>query len=89
MRLALWLGVVVSALAFSAAHLPSAMFLFGTTSPAELPIPVLAELVLLNTLLGLITGERYLRDGLVAAMAVHFWADIVWHVIWPLLGLHS
>jgi len=33
----------------------------------------------------LVAGERCRRDGLVAAMGVHFWADIVWHVIWPLV----
>ena len=31
-------------------------------------------------------GERYMKDGLVAAAGVHFWADIIWHVVWPLLA---
>jgi hypothetical protein len=30
-------------------------------------------------------GERYMKDGLIAAAGVHFWADIAWHVIYPLL----
>jgi hypothetical protein len=47
---------------------------------------VLADLVVLNGLVALVAGERYMRDGLVAAMGVHFWADIVWHVIWPLVA---
>ena len=38
-------------------------------------------------LLGLAAGRLSWRDGLVAAMGVHFWADMIWHVVWPLLGL--
>jgi hypothetical protein len=80
------LGVIVAALAFSAAHLPAAMVLLRVTSPAQLPAMLLAEFMLLNTFLGVVAGERYLRDGLVAAIGVHFWADMVWHVAWPLLS---
>ena len=45
----------------------------------------LVELFLLNSIVSLIAGERYMRDGLVAAIGVHFWVDIIWHVIWPLV----
>ena len=84
-QIALWLGNVIGALAFAAGHLPAVMILLGVTSPADIPPLVLGELFILNGLLGLVAGERYLRDGLVAAAGVHFWADIVWHVIWPLI----
>jgi hypothetical protein len=63
------------------------MYLLGLSSPLELPTVVLVEGALLNGLVGLVAGERYARDGLVAAAGVHFWADVVWHVIWPLLVL--
>ena len=84
-RAALWVGNVIAALAFSAGHLPGAMMVFGATTLAELPAWVLAEGFLLNSLLALVAGERYIKDGLVAAMGIHFWADIVWHVIFPLI----
>ena len=84
-RAALWIGNVIAALVFSAGHLPAAMFLLNVTSPAGIPTAVLTELVVLNTLLGLVAGERSMRDGLVAAMGVHFWADVVWHVLAPVL----
>ena len=84
-RAALWIGNVIAALAFSASHLPAAMFLLNVASPASFPPLILLELVLLNSLMGLVAGERYMRDGLVAAMGVHFWADVVWHVIVPVL----
>lgn len=86
-RAALWIGNVIAALAFSASHLPAAMFLLHVASPAQLPPTVLMELVVLNSLLGIVAGERYMRDGLVAAMGVHFWADVVWHVLAPLILL--
>jgi hypothetical protein len=84
--LVMWIANVVAALAFAAGHLPSAMYLLGVSSPLELPAVVLVEGVLLNGLVGLVAGQRYARDGLVAAAGFHFWADVVWHVLWPLLA---
>jgi hypothetical protein len=60
------------------------MLIVGVETPAGLPPLVLAEIFLLNGVLGLVAGERYIKDGLLAAAGVHFWADIVWHVLWPL-----
>lgn len=84
---ALWIGNIIAALAFSASHVPSALILLNVTSPTQLPVTTLVELVLLNGFLGLVAGQRYMRDGLVAAMGIHFWADVLWHVIFPLTGL--
>ena len=83
----LWAANLIAALAFSAGHLPLAMLLFNVSSPAQLPLVVLAEVFLLNGGLGLVAGERFMRDGFVAAVGVHFWADVVWHVLFPLLGI--
>jgi hypothetical protein len=63
------------------------MTILGVSTPAEIPAPVLLELFTLNSLVGLVAGERYMRHGLVAAIGVHFWADIVWHVLWPLVAI--
>jgi hypothetical protein len=81
----LWIANILAALAFAAGHLPAAMAMFGVQSPLELSGIVLAEILVLNCLVALVAGERTMRDGLVAAMGVHFWADIVWHVLWPLI----
>jgi membrane protease YdiL (CAAX protease family) len=83
----LWAANVIAAVCFAAAHLPGAMFLLGVENPAGIPPLVLSELLVLNVMVGLIAGELYMRDGLVAAVGVHFWADIVWHVLWPLVGV--
>ena len=84
--IALWIANGIAALAFAAGHLPAVMLLFGAQTPLELPPALLAEMLVLNGLVALVAGERYRRDGLAAAMGVHFWADIVWHVIWPLVS---
>ena len=85
-KLALWIANVIAALAFAAGHLPAAMMLLGVTTPDALPPVVLVELFLLNGIVAIVAGERYMRDGLVAAAGVHFWADVVWHVIFPLVA---
>ncbi|MHB0871302.1 MAG: CPBP family glutamic-type intramembrane protease [Chloroflexota bacterium] len=81
----LWLANLLAALAFAVAHLPATMLLTGASSPAEIPVFVLAELLLINVFLGLAAGGQYLKEGLVAAVGVHFWADIVWHLVGPMV----
>jgi hypothetical protein len=46
---------------------------------------MLAEIFLLNGLLGVVAGGLFARRGAVAAMGVHFWADIVWHVVYGII----
>jgi membrane protease YdiL (CAAX protease family) len=82
---ALWIANIIAALAFGAGHLPTLFFLTGASSPAELNPVLLAEVFLLNGAIGLIAGQRYMKDGLVAATGIHFWADMVFHVVWGLL----
>ena len=82
---ALWIANVIAALAFGAGHMGTLMVLTGTSSPAELNPVLIGEILLLNGVMGLVAGWRYMKDGLVAAAGVHFWADIVFHVIWGLL----
>jgi hypothetical protein len=82
---ALWVGNAFAALAFAAGHLPALMMLTGASSPAELPALALVELVLLNGIIGLVAGQQFIKNGLVAAVGIHFWADVAWHVVLPLV----
>ena len=82
--LVLWVANVIAALAFGAGHLGTLLFLTGASSPAELNPILLAEVFILNGLIGLVAGERYKKDGLIAAAGVHFWTDVVFHVLWGL-----
>ena len=81
---ALWIANVLAALAFGAGHLGTILFLTGASSVAELNPVLLAEIFLLNGVIGLIAGQRYMKDGLVAAAGVHFWMDVVFHILWGL-----
>jgi membrane protease YdiL (CAAX protease family) len=82
--LALWIANVIAALAFGAGHFGTIMVLTGASSLAELSPVLLFELILINGVIGLIAGQRYMKDGLVAAVGVHFWTDMVFHVLWGL-----
>jgi len=82
-RLALWGGIVIAALVFGAAHLPATMMAIGVSTPTELPSIVMAEVFVLSGIVGIVAGQRYIQEGLIAAIGVHFWADVVWHILWP------
>lgn len=84
---ALWIANVIAALAFSASHLPTAMILLGVSTPAEIPPVILGELLLVNGVIGLVAGAFFMRRGLVAASGIHFGADFVWHVLFPVWRL--
>lgn len=81
---ALWVANIIAALAFGAGHLGTVIYLAKATTLSDLNPILLIEVFLLNGIIGLIAGQRYMKDGLVAASGVHFWTDIVWHVLWGL-----
>jgi hypothetical protein len=72
-------AIVLSALLFGAGHLPAA-FAIGM---AHAPFAI-ARIVLLNALVGLVTGTLFWKYGLEHAMLAHFCADLVLHVAAPL-----
>jgi hypothetical protein len=72
-------AIVLAALLFGAGHLPAA-FAIGMPH-ALLPI---VRIVLLNALVGLVTGTLFWKFGLEHAMVAHFSADLVLHVAIPL-----
>jgi hypothetical protein len=45
---------------------------------------LLVEMILLNGILSLIAAYYFKKSGFLAPVGIHFWADIVWHVIWGL-----
>lgn len=70
--------------AFGAGHLGTIMFLAQASSLADLSPVLLIEVFLLNGVIGLIAGNRHMKDGLVAAAGLHFWTDMVFHVLYGL-----
>jgi membrane protease YdiL (CAAX protease family) len=81
---ALWIANIIAALAFGAGHLGTLFIITGATSLSEVSPVLLGEMFLLNGIVGLAAGERYIKDGLVAAAGVHFWTDVIFHMLWGL-----
>jgi hypothetical protein len=81
---AFWAVTLFSAVAFTAAHLPSFLFLVGDGDPSAASLgPILvAQLLALNGTLSVAAAVLLRRYGLLAAIGVHFWVDIVWHVVY-------
>lgn len=76
----------LSAVLFTAAHVPAAMVLFGLERASDLPPAFALELLLLNGSLSVVAA-RFLRSrGFLAAAGAHFWTDVGWHVLWGLAG---
>jgi membrane protease YdiL (CAAX protease family) len=77
----LWTANILAAILFGLGHLPAA---------AAMGIPLTAMFVLrtvvLNGLLGLVAGWLYWTRGLEAAIISHFSADIILHVLIPLVS---
>ena len=72
-------------IAFGAGHLGFVFLMTGASTISEVNPVLLVEVFLLNGIVGILAGERYMKDGLVAAVGVHFWTDIVFHVMWGLV----
>lgn len=75
-----WLAILLAALLFGVGHLPAAAHIWGLDT-----IVVLRTLAL-NAVVGIACGWLYWRRGLEMAMLAHFSADLVLHVLMPLLG---
>jgi hypothetical protein len=71
---------VLAALAFAAMHLPQAKAFYGLST-----LMVLVVLIG-NGVPGVIFGWLFRRFGLISAMVAHFSADVVLHVIGPMIG---
>ncbi len=76
-----WIANILAAVIFGLGHLPA-------TAAIGLPLTalVITRAIVLNGLGGLAFGWLYWKQGLESAMLAHFSADIVLHVITPLVA---
>lgn len=79
-RFQIWLGNILSSVIFGLGHLGITGFL------AAITLAVVLRAVLLNGVVGVVFGWLYWRKGLESAMIAHFSADIVLHVLTPLVA---
>jgi membrane protease YdiL (CAAX protease family) len=80
-----WIITTFSALVFAIAHLPSVMFSFGFTSMTQIPSMLLIEVILLNSVLSFFAAYYFRKYGFLAAVGIHLWTDLVWHVLFGLI----
>ena len=79
-----WIVAVLSAIAFAFGHIPSVMLLLGLKTIDQIPLALMSEIVLLNGVLSLFAAYYFKKSGFLASVGIHFWADVVWHIIWGL-----
>jgi len=70
-----WAAIILAAVGFAAAHIPATAVL------APLTRPVVARILVLNSLGGILFGWLYWRRGLEHAMVAHFCCDLALHVV--------
>ena len=83
-----WGVSIFSALVFALGHLPSVMFAFRIESVNQVPAALMSEIILLNGIVSLFAAYYFRKYGFLAAVGIHFWTDIVWHVLWGLFLSH-
>lgn len=74
-----WVANILTAILFGVGHLPAAKNLFGLNSI------VVLRTIILNAIGGIVFGYLYWQYSLEIAMVSHFSADIVIHVIVPIV----
>ncbi|UCD36840.1 MAG: CPBP family intramembrane metalloprotease [Fidelibacterota bacterium] len=79
-----WIIAVLSALAFALGHLPGVMALFEFTTLTDIPAALLTEIILLNGVVSIFAAYYFRKFGFLAPVGIHFWTDVVWHVLWGL-----
>ena len=77
---------VFSAVTFAIGHLPSLMFLYGWQNLFDVPVILLVQLLLANGVIAIVAAFNMRKYGFLAAVGIHFWADIVWHVLYGLIA---
>lgn len=78
---AMWIAILGSAILFGLGHLPA------TLVTNQFSLLILAREIVLNGIPGTIFGYLYWKRGLEFSMIGHFSADLILHIILPLLSV--
>jgi hypothetical protein len=77
-----WLITIISAFLFSFSHIPTVQYIMGIGNIGEIPHALMIEIMVLNGVLSLFVAYYFRMYGFLAAVGIHLWTDIVWHVIY-------
>jgi len=80
-----WIISIISAFGFAIGHIPSIMILFGMKSITEISPILWGEIILLNGTISIFCAYYFRKYGFLAAVGIHFWTDIVWHVVYGII----
>ena len=80
-----WIVSIFSAILFSVGHIPSVMYLGGYNAFSDIPMVLIIEIILLNSILSVSCAYYFKKYGIISAMVMHFWVDIIWHVIYGII----
>ncbi|MCL1852551.1 MAG: CPBP family intramembrane metalloprotease [Peptococcaceae bacterium] len=75
----IWLAMILASILFGLGHLPA------TSEMTDITVAVVARAVVLNGIGGIVFGWLFWKKGLVSAIIAHFSADIVLHIITPIV----
>lgn len=75
-----WTAIILASILFGLGHLPA------TAAVMDIKAIVVIRAILLNGVGGIVFGWLFYKKGLEHAMISHFSADIVLHILLPLLG---
>ncbi len=76
-----WIVTMLSALAFGVVHVIPAPMLFGLKAVSEMPLALVSEFILLNGIVSVLCAYYFRKFGFLAAVGIHFWTDVIWHVV--------
>ncbi len=77
-----WPLAGISGVLYVLSYLPNLIYSYGVESLSNLPVLLLVQLLLMYGSLGMLAAWQYKKYGLLAAVQVHFWAALFWHVGW-------
>ena len=80
-----WIVTIFASIAFALGHLPTVMALAGYKTLNEISALLIIEIILLNGIISAVCAVNFKKYGIISAMGIHFWIDIVFHVIYVLL----
>jgi hypothetical protein len=79
-----WIVSFFSAMAFAFGHVPSLLILYNINI-SQMPAELWAEIIFLNGVISFFCAYYLRKYGFLAAVGIHFWTDVVWHVIFGLV----
>ena len=77
-----WFVTFFSAIVFSLIHIPTVMIVYGLENIYQIPDALMIGILVVNSVVSFFAAWYFKKYGFLTAVGIHFWTNIVWHVIW-------